>query len=133
MKPPRPERMRTPATAKPTIAQTGKLWELGATGIEAGATFFGVVVVVPVVGELAVVGEVVVSRVVVAVEVARCFGFFLAGGGALLVAVAAVVTVIVGRVVEDPVPMVSVVAVTVEVVSVVVSRSAAPTGPPEEA
>jgi hypothetical protein len=68
MKPPRPERMRAPATAKPTIAQTGKLWALGATGIEAGASFFGGGVVVPVVGELAVVW-VVVSRVVVAVEV----------------------------------------------------------------
>jgi hypothetical protein len=72
--PPRPERISTPATAKPTIAQAGKLAELAATGAAAGLIggFFGVSAVV--VGALTVVGAVVVSRVEVEVVRGRFFG-----------------------------------------------------------
>jgi hypothetical protein len=75
MNPPMPERISTPASAKPMIAQTGKFAVLAATGAAAGVSgaLFAVVDEV-VVRELVVVGAVVATRVEVEVVGRRFFG-----------------------------------------------------------
>jgi hypothetical protein len=133
-KPPSPERISTPARAKPAIAQTGKLGELAATGAAAGLSGLFFVVVAVVVGEVAVVGAVVVSRVDVDVEVVRCRRFF--GGGAPW-SLVVVRPVVVGEVIGAVLVVVTVSVAVVDVVSVdvvsVVSSSAALTVPPAAA
>jgi hypothetical protein len=126
--------MRTPASAKPTIAQTGKLVGPAATVAAAGPRGF-VFEVTAVVGEMVVGGREVVVCGVVEVEVVRRGRLVFGRGTIELVVVCGVVScVVVIGVVETDVVAVSVsVVVVVVVVAVavvsVVSNDAALTVP----